>query len=69
MANRLDSMLDDVLHKIFSRDIFQNFNKLLLIFFIAIIQKNICPGGGIGRHKGFKILEGNFVRFKSAWAP
>ena len=23
MANRLDSMLDDVLHKIFSRDIFQ----------------------------------------------
>ena len=22
---------------------------------------HICPGGGIGRHKGLKILEGNFV--------
>ena len=30
-----------------------------LCFYIIIQQS--CPGGGIGRHKGLKILEGNFV--------
>ena len=30
-------------------------------FLIKSYNTVLCPGGGIGRHKGLKSLEGNFV--------
>ena len=37
---------------------------------IPASASKFCPGGGIGRHKGFKILEGNFVPVQvRLWAP